>query len=83
MWYHRMIRCLARRGVEKPKSATAQEFLITIDDAQLRRQVKMFTEAYESARFGNSAEDARRLPELLEEVESAGKRRQSHSARID
>ncbi len=83
MWYHRMIRCLARRGVEKPKSATAQEFLITIDDAQLRRQVKMFTEAYESARFGNSAEDARRLPELLEEVESAGKHRRSHSARID
>lgn len=73
IWYRRMIRYLARRGVEKPKSATAQEFLSAIDDARLRARVRLFSEAYESARFGNSAEDARKLPQLLEEVELAGK----------
>ncbi len=74
MWYKRMVRCLSRRGVEKAKSATAQEFVSTIADAELRTQVGLFSEAYELARFGNSAKDARRLPQLLEEVESAGKR---------
>jgi protein-glutamine gamma-glutamyltransferase len=74
IWYQRMIRNLARRGVEKPRSTTAQEFLSTIDDTRLRAQVQLFSEAYESARFGNSAEDAKKLPQLFDEVESAGKR---------
>lgn len=73
LWYARMIRSLARRGVEKRSSATAHELVCAIDDGRLRAQVKLFSEAYESARFGNSAEDARRLPQLLEKVESAGK----------
>ena len=38
------------------------------------RTVERFTEAYESARFGNSAEDALRLPELYEKVELATKK---------
>jgi hypothetical protein len=42
-----------------------------IEDRQLRVPIARFTEVYESARFGNSAEDARRLPELYEEVEAA------------
>jgi len=33
--------------------------------------VARFTDVYESARFGNSREDARRLPELYEEVLTA------------
>ena len=74
IWYERMIRYLARRGFEKPKSSTAQELVRAIDDPRLQSRVLQFSEAYESARFGNSAEDARRLPELLEEVESAAKR---------
>jgi hypothetical protein len=36
--------------------------------------VGRFTDAYESARFGNSADDALLLPELFEEVESATKK---------
>jgi hypothetical protein len=40
----------------------------------MRSQVEAFTRAYESARFGESAEDARRLPELYEEIVAAGKR---------
>jgi protein-glutamine gamma-glutamyltransferase len=74
LWYQRMIRYMERRGVQKTKSATVQEFVRAIEDAPLRARVRQFAEAYESARFGNSTEDARRLPELLDEVESAGKK---------
>jgi transglutaminase-like putative cysteine protease len=74
MWYERMTRYLARRGVRKSASQTAQEFVRVIPDEQLRRKVSRFTEAYESARFGNSADDAMQLPELYEEVELASKK---------
>jgi hypothetical protein len=46
-----------------------------IEDDRLREPVARFTEAYEAARFGDSAEDVRRLPELYEEVESATRTR--------
>ncbi|HEY3975171.1 MAG TPA: DUF3488 and transglutaminase-like domain-containing protein [Candidatus Sulfotelmatobacter sp.] len=75
IWYARMARALARRGVEKPAAQTAQEFVKKIEDARLREPVARFTAVYESARFGDSAEDARRLPELYEEVESAARAR--------
>ena len=75
MWYERMARALARRGVEKPASQTPHEFLKKIDDNRLREPVTRFTEVYESARFGNSIEDAQRLPELFEEVELATRNR--------
>jgi protein-glutamine gamma-glutamyltransferase len=71
MWYARMARVLARRGMPKPQAQTPQEFVRKIGDARLRAPVARFTAVYESARFGNSAEDAQRLPELYEEVESA------------
>ena len=71
MWYRKMVKHFERRGVEKPASQTAQEFVLELADARLRKPVQNFTDAYESARFGNSADDARRLPELLEEVEMA------------
>jgi protein-glutamine gamma-glutamyltransferase len=75
MWYERMARALARRGVEKPASQTPHEFLKKIEDSRLREPVARFTQVYESARFGNSIEDAHRLPELFEEVESATRSR--------
>ncbi len=64
------------RGAECAKSTTqtAQEFVRVIADERLRARVERFTEAYESARFGNSADDALRLPELYEEVELATKK---------
>ncbi|HXM68319.1 MAG TPA: transglutaminaseTgpA domain-containing protein [Candidatus Acidoferrum sp.] len=74
MWYERMARYLARRGVRKSSSQTAQEFVRVIEDSRLRARVGKFTDAYESARFGDSAEDAIRLPELYEEVEAATKK---------
>jgi hypothetical protein len=75
MWYARMARVLARRGMKKPAAQTAQEFVKKIEDTRLRAPVARFTEVYESARFGNSAEDAQRLPELYEEVELATRSR--------
>jgi transglutaminase-like putative cysteine protease len=74
MWYERMARYLARRGVRKSAMQTAQEFVRVIADERLRIRVERFTDAYESARFGNSADDALRLPELYEEVELATKK---------
>ena len=75
MWYERMSRVVARRGHEKTPAQTPQEFVRKIEDARLREPVSRFTDVYESARFGNSTEDAQRLPELYEEVELAAKNR--------
>ncbi|MFZ0300266.1 MAG: DUF3488 and transglutaminase-like domain-containing protein [Candidatus Sulfotelmatobacter sp.] len=74
MWYERMAHYLARRGMQKPETQTAQEFVRVIENERLRMRVGEFTDAYESARFGNSADDALRLPELYEEVELASKK---------
>jgi Domain of unknown function (DUF4129) len=65
---------LARQGVRKSTSQTAQEFVRVIEDGRLRARVGKFTDAYESARFGDSADAAIRLPELYEEVEAATKK---------
>jgi transglutaminase-like putative cysteine protease len=75
MWYGRMARALARRGMKKPAAQTPQEFVRKIGDTRLRAPVARFTDVYESARFGNSSEDAQRLPELYEEVELATRSR--------
>jgi len=74
MWYERMERIMARRGVEKPPAQTPQEFVQRIEDARLREPVARFTDAYEAARFGESADEIRRLPELYEDVELAARK---------
>jgi transglutaminase-like putative cysteine protease len=74
MWYERMAKFMARRGIAKSMTQTPQEFVRAIEDVRLRTRVASFTDAYESARFGNSSDDVRKLPELLEEVESATKK---------
>ena len=74
LWYERMARRLARHGVRKSTTQTAQEFVRGIEDERLRARVGRFTDAYESARFGNSSEDALRLPQLYEEVELAARK---------
>jgi protein-glutamine gamma-glutamyltransferase len=71
IWYERVTRILARRGVERTPAQTPQEFLKTIEDTRLREPVERFTGVYQSARFGNSVQDAKLLPELYEEVELA------------
>jgi protein-glutamine gamma-glutamyltransferase len=71
MWYGRMARTVAKCGTQKSSTQTPQEFVRNIENARLREPVARFTDAYESARFGNSADDVKKLPELYEEVELA------------
>jgi protein-glutamine gamma-glutamyltransferase len=73
IWYERMTRMVARRGWQKLPVQTPAEFVICIEDARVRKRVAQFTRHYESARFGDSAEDAQRLPELYEKI-STGSR---------
>jgi hypothetical protein len=74
IWYERMTRLIARRGWPKSPSQTPAEFVACIDDASLRKGIAEFTRRYESARFGDSAQDARRLPGLYEEILTAARR---------
>jgi hypothetical protein len=71
IWYERMLRQAARRGWKKIPAQTPEEFVGAISDEELKGRVAGFTETYESARFGKSAEDADRLPELYEEIKSS------------
>ncbi|HUJ96404.1 MAG TPA: DUF3488 and transglutaminase-like domain-containing protein [Terriglobales bacterium] len=74
IWYQRMTRVLARRGWQKSPTQTPKEFLVCIEDQEIRRRVEQFTQHYANARFGDSAEDAQQLPGLYEEIETGAKR---------
>jgi protein-glutamine gamma-glutamyltransferase len=74
IWYQRMTRMLAKRGWNKTPAHTPKEFLTCIQDEAMRESVAKFTRHYESARFGGSAQDAQRLPELYEEISTANRR---------
>lgn len=67
-WYLKLLKRLSRRGLRKEPSQTPSEFAESISDQQVRDDVVAFTEHYERARFDESVEDARRLPELYEEI---------------
>lgn len=71
LWYERMLRQLAKHGWEKAPAQTPDEFVSTIPDQALKARVESFTESYEDARFGNSAEKAAQLPELYEEIKNS------------
>ena len=73
LWYARMLRVLARRGWRKTPSQTPQDFVASIQDPNLKKTVGAFTRTYEAARFGQSIEDAKALPDLLEAVSTARK----------
>jgi protein-glutamine gamma-glutamyltransferase len=70
IWYERMLRQTAKRGWKKSPAQTPDEFASVITDNKIKRHVSDFTEHYERARFGNSAEDVSRLPELYEEIKT-------------
>ena len=71
LWYEQMLRRMARHGWRKSPSQTPRDFVIAIQEPGLQKGVAEFTRAYESARFGHSVDDARALPELLEEIRAA------------
>lgn len=72
IWYERLMRRVAKRGLHKMPGQTPQEFVGSIADVSLRRQIAHFTAHYESARFGESVEDVLRLPELYAEIAHKG-----------
>ncbi len=71
LWYQRLLKWLGRQGWKKIHVQTPQEFLTCIEDPLMRSRVESFTRAYEAARFGDSSEEARRLPDLYEEITTA------------
>jgi transglutaminase-like putative cysteine protease len=71
IWYERMLRQTAKRGWTKSPAQTPEEFAEIITDQKIQHHVSDFTEHYERARFGNSAEDASCLPELYEEIKTS------------
>jgi transglutaminase-like putative cysteine protease len=71
IWYNRMLRQAAKRGWKKSPAQTPAEFASAIEDGGMRSRVVGFTQHYERARFGNSADDASQLPELYDEIKSA------------
>lgn len=70
LWYERMLHYLSRQGLDKLPAQTPSEFASVIQDHRLRVSVEQFTKRYENARFGNSAEEASKLPDLYQEVKS-------------
>ena len=73
IWYTRLLKLLSRRGIRKIPAQTPQEFLKAIQPEPLRQTAARFTVHYERARFGDSAEDAEKLPELYREMEAVSK----------
>ena len=70
IWYARMLRSLDRKGFHKKPAQTPGEFVAIIDDPPLQNSVALLTRHYERARFGQSPQDAARLPELYEEIKT-------------
>ena len=73
LWYFRMLQVLERSGVKKHPADTARDVARRVNDPAMRARMVRFSEAYESARFDNDAEAAKRLPELYEEAANGRK----------
>ncbi len=74
LWYGRMLHRLARQGWRKLATQTPGEFARRIENEVVREEVGRFTQHYEWARFGGSADHASRLPELYESVVASTRR---------
>ena len=68
LWYERMVARMGKLGWRKSPSQTPADFVAAIHEPVLRMKVATFTRHYESARFGQSADDAEILPGLFEEI---------------
>ena len=73
IWYHRLLRFLARRGFEKSPGQTPQEFVRSIEEPVIRAEVAHFILYYEKARFGDSPTDADFLPAIYAQIEASVK----------
>jgi len=71
LWYDRMVSRMAGLGWRKSPSQTPLDFVAAIQEEALQKKVARFTRAYESARFGQSVDDAQSLPELFKDITAA------------
>jgi hypothetical protein len=67
--YRRMLIVLGRRGYQKPAWYTPAEFAEALPRGAMGTAVAEFTLAYNDARFGGRITAARRMTELLDELE--------------
>jgi hypothetical protein len=68
--YHRMLKVLKRRGIEKPAWLTPCEFAQVVKEPEVALLVDDLTSAYNELRFGGHAEAAGRMVVLLERLEA-------------
>jgi protein-glutamine gamma-glutamyltransferase len=68
--YHRMLKVLKRRGIEKPAWLTPCEFAQVVKEPEVALLVDDLTSAYNQLRFGGHAEAAGRMVALLERLEA-------------
>jgi transglutaminase-like putative cysteine protease len=73
LWYMRMLKLMEHRGIRKSPAQTPVEFASAIKDPAVRKDVVVFTDHYQRARFAESVEDAQILPELYEELVGKGR----------
>ena len=69
MLYHRMLKVLRKRGIEKPPWVTPFEFARVLQEPSVAMLVADFTAAYNELRFGGNSEAAGRIVTLLEQLE--------------
>jgi hypothetical protein len=69
MLYHRMLKVLRKRGIEKPPWVTPFEFARVLQEPSVAILVVDFTAAYNELRFGGNPEAAGRIVTLLERLE--------------
>jgi protein-glutamine gamma-glutamyltransferase len=70
MLYHRMLKVLRRRGIEKPPWVTPFEFARVLQEPTISILVVDLTAAYNELRFGGNSEAAGRIVRLLEQLEA-------------
>ncbi len=67
--YHRMLKELRKRGIEKPAWVTPFEFARVLQEPTIATLVVDLTAAYNELRFGGNTEAAGRIVSLLERLE--------------
>ena len=70
MLYHRMLKVLRKRGIEKPPWVTPFEFARVLQEPAISTLVVDLTAAYNELRFGGKTEVAGRIVNLLEKLEA-------------
>lgn len=68
--YERMLRCLKRRGIEKPAWLTPTEFAGVVQEPEMAVLVEDITASYNELRFGGKSDAAGRMIRLIGQLEA-------------